>query len=259
MAEHWILTNPETYPALIPRVDALPKNVLFARSVLTGDADGAVMQNDAASPSAWYIMHVYGMTLLLGDPTDPAFQAALTAHFKRQQTDEWVQASTDAGDDYLRQLTAQGLGREYGRLNFTFDEAVFRQNKPDARGTVSPTPVSLIDALDGKVVPRSFWKPALYPRCVSFTAYADGAPASTAFAAYLHGNVLELGIETQAAYRGQGYAEACCRAAIDYCLENNYTPGWSCLQQNTGSLALARKLGFVPVKRFPYYHFPGKG
>lgn len=257
MAEHWFTASPDTYPGLIRQTDRFPINTLFARSVLTGDAEGVVYQNRETEPTAWYLVHAYGMSLLFGGTADAAFQAALAAHWQALRKDEWLQAYPDFWHGFLRGLAVKGFAHEYGRVNFTFDERVFRAHAKPSPYEISRTPVALLASLAGRVVPRDFWKPELLHKCVAYTVYVDGIPASTAFAAYIHGNVLEIGIETREAYRGKGLAELSSRALIDYCLENDCTPDWSCLDRNAGSLALARKLGFVPVPgHIPYYHFP---
>jgi len=50
----------------------------------------------------------------------------------------------------------------------------------------------------------------------------------SAYSAYIHDNYLELGIETVEEYRGKGLAQYVCSALIDYCLQNNFEPVWSC-------------------------------
>jgi RimJ/RimL family protein N-acetyltransferase len=72
----------------------------------------------------------------------------------------------------------------------------------------------------------------------------------------VHDNYLELGIETVEAYRGKGLAQSVCSALIDYCLQNNYEPVWSCRFENTASYRLAQKLGFEPVSTRTYYKLP---
>jgi len=79
---------------------------------------------------------------------------------------------------------------------------------------------------------------------------------STAFSAFVHGHLLELGIETLAGFYGRGFAQFTCSALIDYCLENNLEPVWACRLENTGSYKLAQKLGFEVEHLLPYYQLP---
>ena len=89
-----------------------------------------------------------------------------------------------------------------------------------------------------------------------FSLFYNNELASTAYSAYVHDNFLEIGIETIEAYRGKGLAQFVCSALIDYCLQNNLEPVWSCRLENTASCKLARKLGFEPVSKRSYYRLP---
>jgi len=64
---------------------------------------------------------------------------------------------------------------------------------------------------------------------------------------------MEVAIETHSEYRGQNLAYFSCRALINYCLENNYKPVWSCRKDNVASYKLACKLGFNPTFILPFY------
>lgn len=48
-------------------------------------------------------------------------------------------------------------------------------------------------------------------------------------------------------------AELTCRKLIDYCLERDLIPVWSCRFENTASCKLAQKLGFEPTLMIPFY------
>lgn len=256
-----VLLRESCYPSLIEMIDSMELNTLFARSVLTKDVEGTVYADDGERPTSYYIAHSYGMTLLFGDSGNEQFCADLRNHFRGLKKDEWLQAYPDSWYPFLRELAAEGIAEEYSRLNFTFDPARFQAGNgevdPAACG-VERTPVGLIGSLEGTVIPRDFWAEGSYSKCVGFTAFVDGEPASTAFAAYLHGDKLEMGIETAERYRGKGLAKAVSVALIRYCLANGLTPDWSCRYENTGSVRLAEKLGFVQSRKLPYLHIAAK-
>ncbi len=83
--------------------------------------------------------------------------------------------------------------------------------------------------------------------------HCEGALATAAISSFLHGDKLEIGIETLPNFRNQGLASVVCSALIDYCIANQFEPIWSCRLTNGGSYHLAVKLGFDPVASFPYY------
>lgn len=84
----------------------------------------------------------------------------------------------------------------------------------------------------------------------------DGAPflAANCRACPMAGNgqgikdvVAAIQVSTRARFQGQGLATLVCAAFIEHCLELGMTPEYSCEEENTASVALALKLGFVPI------------
>jgi RimJ/RimL family protein N-acetyltransferase len=56
--------------------------------------------------------------------------------------------------------------------------------------------------------------------------------------------IRELGVTTQKAYRGQGFATITCAHLIRLCEAAGSHTYWDCVRLNAGSRAVARKLGF---------------
>jgi RimJ/RimL family protein N-acetyltransferase len=109
--------------------------------------------------------------------------------------------------------------------------------------------------MPGTVVPRFFWDSAMdfLQNSKGFTLFVDNQPVSTAFASFLIGDILEIGIQTVDGLYGKGYSALSCCKLIDYCVENNLEPIWSCKKDNIGSVKLAQKLGFEVVRIGTYY------
>lgn len=67
------------------------------------------------------------------------------------------------------------------------------------------------------------------------------------------GPVVEVGVETIPAARGQGMATANLRALSAELLSRGYTVEYRCRHSNRASLSVARAAGFLPVGRFYHY------
>lgn len=61
--------------------------------------------------------------------------------------------------------------------------------------------------MTGAVIPSKFWRNFndFVTNSIGFNAYHDNRLASIAFAVFIEGNTLELGIETNERYRGKTY------------------------------------------------------
>lgn len=257
--------NENRYNIVFEPLRQVDFNTLFIRSVLVGDAGGKIFVDAVDEPKSYYIVHDCGMSLLFGAADNEQFNQELSDYFLQKneprKKDEWLQAFPRDWDVYLEKFTNSGKAIRYNRLNFSFDKAEYEKNNsqilPAGYSVVRTTP-DIYSSVRGAVIPQAYWRDQdlLFNKCVSFTVMMDQEPASTAFTANLHDDMLELGIETQEKYRGKGLARIACMALINYCLEKSLEPIWTCRLENTASANLAKRLGFRETMRAPYYHIP---
>jgi GNAT superfamily N-acetyltransferase len=277
-----ILLPQDNYYKVTEQLNAITINRLFALSVAKQHVTGWIYTDNIDTPHTFYVVHPYGMTLLAGSPDHDTFNDNLVNYLlnrdKTRNKTEWMQVFPDEWNirlidllgDNLTKKKVRGIkketeGIEIGgkiientRVNFRFDPVryqVLRSNLELNQYQIVRTNRQIFNSMSGSVVPRYFWDNAsqFLQRGIGFTLMQDGKPASTAYSAYFHPPLLELGIETLEAYRGRGFALYVCAVLIDYCLENGYEPVWSCRFENTASYMLAQKLGFEPILYIPYY------
>lgn len=256
----------------------VPINNLFARAVVEHHVDGIVMVDDITFPRTVLVQHPYGMSLLFGDTTNEKFneelrEYALNVDGNRKKV-EWLQASPE-WDNVLEELFAE-LARVISdkitneakniieiqtRVNFKFNLEKYQQymsSRDNVSIEVVRTNKDIFHDMKGTVVPTFFWKNSdhFMENSIGFTALKDGKIGSTAYAAFIIDNYLEIGIETLEEFRGNKLAQYACSSLIDYALQNDFEPVWACRFENTSSYFLAQKLGFQPTVYRPYYKLP---
>jgi len=259
-----IQLSEDHYELLLEPLKQVDFNTLFIRSVIAGHTGGKVFVDSMRNPTSFYAVHSYGMSLLFGNANNDRFNSDLYNYFNQKNEtrnrDEWLQAHPRAWDALLESILNAGRATRYNRLNFRFDKDEFEKSNSllsFENYTVVPTTASMFSSIKGSVTPRVFWRDEQqFSGKASFTAMVDGEPASTAFTSYRHDEMLEIGIETEEKYRGRGLARAVCVKLINYCIENNLKPMWSCCLENAASTNLAKKLGFQETVCMPYYHIP---
>jgi hypothetical protein len=110
-----------------------------------------------------------------------------------------------------------------------------------------PTDITIIDRLD--LLERYFrgWTAEEIPWCSPIVAIMDsGYPVSVCFCATRNSApALEAGVETAAAFRGRGFAPRVTGAWACAIRASGKIPVYSTNWTNTGSLAVARKLGLI--------------
>lgn len=280
-----ITLKKEKFKSLLPTLQSIDLNTLFARSVLEGRVDGTVFSDDAVSPRAFYIRHPYGMAFLYDDTGNVDFFRQLKPYLlntnRVRERFEWLQGYPAALSPKLDALLGDclikvnpnepypalsqeqsGYVLESQRINYLFCKDIylaFKHSRPKQAHHVVKTSHEVFCALDGGVVPKHFWNgyDDFNQSGGGFTLMLNNhTPASTAFASFVLDNKLEIGIETAKDYHGMGYGALTCSALIDFCLASGLEPVWSCNSTNIGSRKLAEKLGFVEYKRIPYYRLP---
>lgn len=271
-----ILLPEEKYPILREKIKEVNKNNLFARSVIEKHVRGKIYADDIYDPKTFYVIHPYGISLLFGATNNIVFNERLKAYAlnteKSRHCVEWMQTWPGDWDKVLSDLfgdklipfsennnqITEGIIELNSRVNFRFNEKLYSQKDRKQTGRealIVETNQNHFELTSGSVIPMRFWDSAedFLRMGKGYTLLHRGKIASTAYSAYVHDNMLEIGIETVNEFRGMGYAEMVCSRLIDYCLERNLTPVWSCRFENTASLKLAQKLGFEVSGTFPFY------
>jgi hypothetical protein len=270
-----ILLRPDRYDMVQEPLSKVTINNLFARTIVEKHIPGKIYVDDPNSPSTFHVVHPYNMSLLFGDPHNDKFNQEFRDYAlnknKQRTIHEWLQTFPDEWDDVLDELFKDDLVKSSDdedkkknkielntRVNFKFNPDkynLFKQNYDSNDFLIVLTDQDIFRNMKGTVVPMCFWENSeqFLKRGLGFSLFYENKLASTAFSAYVHDHFLEIGIETVEEFRGKGLAQYSCSAFIDYCLENNLEPVWSCRLENTGSYLLAQKLGFEPTLKRRYY------
>lgn len=78
----------------------------------------------------------------------------------------------------------------------------------------------------------------------------DGEILSEASAGPSANGLIEIGVETKEGHQRRGYATLVCAYLIQECEDLGLGTYWNCDSQNPASIALARKLGYEPEKKY---------
>jgi hypothetical protein len=273
-----ILVGKENYTKLTHLLDGVNFNHLFARSVVDQTVNGRVYVDDINNPRTSYIVHNYGMSLLIGDHTNAEFSLAFRQHalnvHQNRTSHEWMQVFPDHWNNVLNVLLKDSLINAEDnklnitksvierntRVNFIFNKNAYIDSRKERINTSKKIKIfecteDVFCKTGGSVIPSAFWNSYedFRQKGIGYSLYYEGKLAATSFSSFLAPGKLELGIETLAEYRGKGLAEIVCAALIDHCIKRNVEPVWACRLENTGSYKLARKLGFTPSIELPYY------
>ena len=90
---------------------------------------------------------------------------------------------------------------------------------------------------------KAFWHPSTKRFGMALTKSSE--VVCECIACFVGGSQAEVSVDTKEAFHKQGFAELTCTAFVEHCCSLGYTPNWGCWDFREGSIALAKKLGFV--------------
>ena len=110
---------------------------------------------------------------------------------------------------------------------------------------------ALLAQISGRITPAFSWESAeqFLQNGRGFCVLEGDIPAAWSFSAAVSQDEIDIGIETDAAYRQRGLAKNAAGAAIRYALEIGKKPVWACHAGNTASARLALSLGFAQTAK----------
>jgi len=272
-----VLLNKEYYAKVTEPLKLVTFNNMFARSVIEQKVSGKVFVDNLDNPRTFYVLHSYGMSLLFGDWKNSEFNNQFIEYalnnnhirdnYERMQVfpDEWNNTLSSLLGNRLvesaNNTKETGIVELNTRVNFKFSiENYLNRGKKEVENTeIVKTDRNIFHNMRGAVVPKYFWDNEIdfLKNGIGFSLLYNKQLAATAFSSWIHDDKLEIGIETVKEFRRKGLAELACEAIIEYCITNKYEPVWSCQLESkgiiTGSYILAKKMGFEPIYKIPYY------
>ena len=243
----------------------VPFNTFFAENVVKETVNGKIFVDNLNAPQIFYILHPYGMSLLLGENCN-GFDQKLFKYISNSDGNrdkvEWMQAYPDSWHPILERMAyinkQTPLIEIDIRVNFNFNKAKYKdskKSKTDDNIKILKTSADDFENMTGSVIPRYFWNNSndFINNGVGYSLYYQKTLASIAFSSVVNQNYLELGIETKKDFRGKNLAYKVCSALINHCIKKNLEPIWACRKANVESYNLAKKLGFDEFLTTPYY------
>lgn len=252
-----------SYYKSLEALTSVDYNHYFAKAVVIQHVEGKIFVDNIDQPTVFYIYHPYGMGMLVGNYTHVEFikwfqRYCLNADNIRSKPD-WLQVFPLEWNVVIQNIaTSTRKIDTYERVNFDFNLEKYNdfRNSIDLNNLdIQETDSVVFSNMPGTVVPRLFWNNAtdFLTNSKAYTLMVDNKPVSTAFAAFVLDGILEIGIQTVEGLHGRGYSAITCCKLIDFCIQNELTPVWSCKKDNIGSVKLAQKLGFEIVRVGSFY------
>ena len=227
------------YPAYMQQARAASGDHVYPCSIAEGIQSGEIYTDG----SAVLFHHYCGFAYLSGKP-DAAFLREITERFfgDAPQPRRFVLITDQP--EVIAYYTANPAICAEKRFYFRADKAP-EIAVPDGFA-LSEITAEHLSRLQGRIIPAFSWENAAqflqhgFGTCV----LQDDAIAACAFSSAVTSEFVDIGIETQEAFRRKGLAVCAAAAVMQAIIRQGKTPVWACHAANTGSVKTAQKLGF---------------
>ena len=257
----------EKYYKVIPLVEKVSCNILFAEVVVFHKASGTIFVDNDDCPTICLIVHKYGMSLLTGIPNYLFSNDLCTFLVSNQNIVKWVLVYPDSLSVILYQNISDRI-YDYNMFDISKKGILLCRTKRVMFDFIGVTDIKNTNnfqihkiagtdfmRINGSVAPKNFWDTSedFIENGVGFFIELSNTIACYCFSAFANVKKIEIGIETNLSYRRKGLAHFVATYMLKYCIENNLQPLWSCRIENVKSMKLAQKLGFIPKSEHEYF------
>jgi GNAT superfamily N-acetyltransferase len=253
----WTIELSRRLEHLFPQDPPVPTRLW---AVLDGLIQGCILIDELNSPGSAFIVDVVENHIYLGGALSaPVIQQAFTILGASQP----LVACLWPGDPVLSMLPG---GQDYAGVAIDFSE---RSPQVDLERLAAIPPgyeLRRIDAAYARAVPEFDYYVKMFgslqgavENMVGYYLAQGERVACEAVAAPLTRGVAELGVETHSGYQQKGLATALCAYVMRECEAQGYRTFWNAAEQNTASVALARKLGLRREQRMTVMAWPAGG
>ena len=218
---------------------------IFVGSVLEGHS-GIALADSKTDPRVAQLTHP-GWAILGGDVTHPIAQK-----FVQQLSEMWVIPISAAWRELIFQVHGHHLkqmrGIAFSSESLHLEHLRNLQKRIPLNCHIQRVDLALANRLRNEGL-------SSFP---GFSSLADFAERGIGFCATIEGRIMShavslmqcregihIGIETHPDCRNRGFATVVAAKLLEHCIERGIYPHWSASSENTASIRLAEKLGYV--------------
>lgn len=228
---------------------------VYPFSIIEEFQDGQVFVDSLTDINCVLFWHQSGFGYLSGKAS-PDFLEEVAALIKADNNPRRLalQINTDELDAYFSQIS--GIKRLEQYL-FCFNKNhMCQETLTLPKGfELKEIDADLLMRLEGKIIPSFSWKSNedFLEKGKGFCITYGNEIVSSAFTAAISHIEVDIGIETNKAFRGHGFAKIVAQKMVDYILQEGKLPIWECNTSNLASKAIAETVGFRVLKAHPLF------
>lgn len=246
-------------------VQNLIKNINHNRAaiyaVVENITPGHIWVDSVTEPTCAMIHPDNMFWYMLGNPP-------INNNFIEQIISIWIEHSRNESIEIFTfsqkwQLLLSELLREYNKNNitrciYTFDKRTYEVMYSDKIEIPQDMKLNYWDTNTDNIHEEILGLLSAFPSAKVWAITKGDALVSHSEIICIGDNIAEIGVETHPNYQRKGMGKKVIRLLVNYCLENDITPEWSCWKNNASSCALAEKMCFKLSDEITVFYLPMK-
>lgn len=255
--------NTRDYKKILPLIENIKRNRALIYSVVEGKNNGRIFVDDDINPKTAYIFCDFGFSFIVGDEHNESFNKHIDELIfddileKMEEKELVLFPCTEKWKSKLEELLSHRGVIKIHRKTFDFIKTYYK--------SFIEKEIQLPEGLALKNIDQEFANQYSKHKDISesaskfgFCLVNENEIISECCTVAVGGGEAEIDINTNENYRRKRFATIVATAFIDYCLENNIVPNWSCWPFREESILLAKKLGFEEKQDIPAIYWSPK-
>ena len=223
-------------------------NRVYPLSIAEGYQSGDIIADNVTDVQCVMFWHYCGFAYLSGKVTEPFLNRICEDYFRKETERRFILI---ADDDKVIQFFEgkDGLVMDR-RKEYRFgDDVTFSKENLQTDLRIEKIDASNIKAIQGRIIPAFSWDSddAFLKNGFGYVAMDGEKFSAIAFSAAVSSEEVDIGVETNEAYRNRGLAKILAGYMIREILTTGKTPVWAHAAGNTASMKTALGVGFKEI------------
>ncbi|MCR4584307.1 MAG: GNAT family N-acetyltransferase [Lachnospiraceae bacterium] len=223
-------------------------NRVYPLSIAEGYQSGDIIAGNINDVQCVMFWHYCGFAYLSGKVTDPFLNRISEDYFRKETKRRFVLITDD--EKVIQFFEGKdGLVMDQ-RKEYSFgDDVTFSKEDFHTDLRIEKIDASNIKAIQGRIIPAFSWESddAFLKNGFGYVAMDGEQFAAIAFSAAVSSEEVDIGVETNEAYRNRGLARILAKYMIREIMANGKTPVWAHAAGNTASMKTALGVGFKEI------------
>ena len=223
-------------------------NRVYPLSIAEGYQSGDIIADNINDVQCVMFWHYCGFAYLSGKVTEPFLNRISEDYFRKETKRRFVLITDD--EKVIQFFEGKdGLVMDQ-RKEYSFgDDVTFSKEDFHTDLRIVKIDASNIKAIQGRIIPAFSWESddAFLKNGFGYVAMDGDKYAAVAFSAAVSSEEVDIGVETNEAYRNRGLAKILAGYMIREIRTDGKTPVWAHAAGNTASMKTALGVGFKEI------------